>query len=82
MIQPEIKHHAPHKGFILVGLKADLECVIDKAKIEEVKGEIEADGYVEVSALKRNNVDKVFETAMRNYFKPKPQKKSKMCTLL
>ena len=66
----------------MVGLKSDLECVIDKTIIQEVKTEIEADGYVEVSALKRTNVDKVFETAMRNYFKPKPQKKAKMCLLL
>ena len=66
----------------MVGLKSDLDCVIDRAKIEQVKGDIEADGYVEVSALKRTNVDKVFETAMRNYFKPKQKPKAKICTLL
>ena len=66
----------------MVGLKSDLECVIDKEKIHNVKSEIEADGYVEVSALKRINVDKVFETAMTNYFKPKPQKKKVITCML
>merc|ERR1712154_81143 len=80
---PEIKHHAPGRGFMLVALKSDLECVIDKSKINEIKVEIGADDYIEVSALKGNNVDTVFETAMRHYFKPKKgNNKKKNCILL
>eukprot|EP00483_Globobulimina_turgida_P013500 UN13525 len=79
---PEIKHHAPNKGFLLIGLKCDLECVIPSDKINEVERVIGADGYVEVSALTQTNVNQVFELAMRQYFKPKQQKKAKMCNIL
>ena len=81
-IQPEIKHHAPNKGFLLLGLKGDLECEIDQQRIEEVKNEIGADAYIQASALENTNIDHVFETAMRNFFKPRAQKKRKGCTLL
>eukprot|EP00483_Globobulimina_turgida_P013339 UN13363 len=79
---PEIKYHAPNKGFLLIGLKCDLECVIPSDKIIEVERMIGADGYVQVSALTQTNVSKVFEAAMRQYFKPKQQKKAKMCNIL
>ena len=59
-----------------------MECVIDKAKIEETKKQIEADGYAQVSAMKREGVNEVFELAMRRYFKQKTTKKERMCILL
>merc|ERR1719445_1223368 len=79
---PEIKHHAPSKGFLLVGLKSDLAAEIDADRIAETQKVIGADGYVAVSALKQTNVDLVFETAMRQFFKPKAPKAPKTCTLL
>merc|ERR1712087_345613 len=79
---PEIKHHAPSKGFVLVGLKSDLEAEIGADRIAEAQASIGADAYVAVSALKQLNVDLVFETAMRNFFKPKAARPAKTCTLL
>eukprot|EP01083_Nonionella_stella_P214317 772275_1 len=79
---PEIKHHAPGRGFLLVGLKSDLECVISQDEIDEIQKQIEADGYITVSALKRVNVELVFDTAMKQYFKPKPKGKTRACILL
>jgi len=79
---PEIKHHAPNKGFLLIGLKGDLKCEISQQKIEEITNEIGADAYIQASALERTNIDHVFETAMRNFFKPRAQKKGKGCQIL
>eukprot|EP00484_Ammonia_sp_Unknown_P026816 CAMPEP_0197040072 /NCGR_PEP_ID=MMETSP1384-20130603/16821_1 /TAXON_ID=29189 /ORGANISM="Ammonia sp." /LENGTH=189 /DNA_ID=CAMNT_0042470759 /DNA_START=31 /DNA_END=600 /DNA_ORIENTATION=- len=79
---PEIKHHAPNKGFVLVGLKSDLECVVPKEQIDKLRKEIDADAYIQASALKKNNVDLVFETAMKNYYKHRDSVKTKTCVLL
>ena len=66
----------------LAKLEKEGKKIVSKQEIDELAKEIEADGYVEVSALKRHNVDLVFETAMRSYFTPKIQPKKKMCILL
>jgi len=94
---PEVKHHAPHKSFLLVGLKSDLRK--DDKTLQELKDkgqapvplekvmacvkETGAEGYVECSALKKINVDMVFDTAMRRFYYPtKPKKKkSKECMI-
>merc|ERR1711933_67736 len=79
---PEIKHHQPRGGFLLVGLKGDLQSQISQQEIEKCSKEIGADAYIQASALTNANIDHVFEVAMSHYFKPKQKKKAKNCLIL
>ena len=81
-VQPEIKHHAPGKGFVLLGLKSDLECNVSDEQAEAVRSSAGADAYIKVSAKENDNVDEVFQIAMRNFWKPKVENKTRKCTIL
>lgn len=80
--QPEIKHHAPGKGFVLLGMKSDLECKVADEQVDEIMKTCGADAYIKVSAKTKHNVDEVFQIAMRAFFKPKEVKKTRKCTIL
>lgn len=74
---PEISHHCPGAKCILVGTKIDLR--EDKATLEQLKGEklpttevgkkladdIDAECYLECSALTQEGLKRVFEEAIR-----------------
>eukprot|EP00005_Dracoamoeba_jomungandri_P003086 CAMPEP_0174260640 /NCGR_PEP_ID=MMETSP0439-20130205/10154_1 /TAXON_ID=0 /ORGANISM="Stereomyxa ramosa, Strain Chinc5" /LENGTH=198 /DNA_ID=CAMNT_0015344925 /DNA_START=45 /DNA_END=641 /DNA_ORIENTATION=+ len=97
---PEINHHCPGAKCILVGTKIDLR--EDKATMENLKGEkapttamgtkvaeeINAECYLECSALTQEGLKKVFEEAIRSVIghpsgpsPSKSQKKERKCTL-
>ena len=80
--QPEIKHHAPGKGFVVLGMKSDLECKVADSEVEQVVKAQGADAYIKVSAKVGHNVDEVFQIAMRAFFKPKEVKKARKCIIL
>ena len=75
---PEVQHHSPDALLILVGLKCDLredeeylkksndgKPAVSAEQIEEYRKQSGAAAYVETSALKKINVEKAFETAIR-----------------
>jgi len=75
---PEIHHHIPSAHILLVGTKSDLKndteylqkhgkTAVPEDKIEAMKQNIGATGYIECSALKGENVDLVFETAITKF---------------
>ena len=99
---PEISHHCPGAKCILVGTKIDLR--EDKATMESLKGEklpnaengqklgeeINAECYLECSALTQEGLKKVFEEAIRavigkpdggNNQRETGRKKEKKCLL-
>jgi small GTP-binding protein len=66
---PEIKHHAPHVPFLLVGLKGDLRasrknCLAPEA-IRAVCDQVNASAYIECSAKHNENIKKLFDEALR-----------------
>jgi len=75
---PEIKHHAPEALLLLVGLKSDLrqqaqELNTPSVPVERInvfQKECGAIGYVECSALLFQNIDTVFETAIKGFLVP------------
>ena len=95
---PEVSHHCPCTPIILVGTKSDLRD--DKETVEKLKEkkmspvsnadglkmqkEINAQKYLECSALTQKNLKTVFDEAIRAVLCPqvKPKKKSKGCLLL
>lgn len=80
---PEIKKHCPEAAYILVGTNSDLRDEstgdsITTAQGEELQKKIGAFAYVECSVAKKQNIDKVFETAlMALYESSKDDKSSK-----
>lgn len=70
---PEIKHHEPDGLIVLVGTKSHLrvekpqEEQVAQEEIDAYKEKIGAVAYVETSALQRQNVDLVFETAIQHF---------------
>ena len=66
---PELQHHTPDAVVILVGLKSDLRSDskpgISEERIQKYKTDSGAAAYVETSALKKINVDLVFQTAIK-----------------
>jgi len=92
---PELRHHAPEAKIVLVGLKSDLRNdeglkikmenenaqFVSKSSCLDTVEELELQGYVECSALKMKNINKVFEKAIEVALGK--QKKAKgFCTLL
>lgn len=95
---PEVSHHCPCTPIILVGTKSDLRD--DKETVEKLKEkkmspvsnadglkmqkEINAQKYLECSALTQKNLKTVFDEAIRAVLCPqvKPKKKTKGCLLL
>lgn len=95
---PEVSHHCPCTPIILVGTKSDLRD--DKETVEKLKEkkmspvsnadglkmqkEINAQKYLECSALTQKNLKTVFDEAIRAVLCPqvKPKKRSKGCLLL
>ena len=95
---PEVSHHCPCTPIILVGTKSDLRD--DKETVEKLKEkkmspvsnadglkmqkEINAQKYLECSALTQKNLKTVFDEAIRAVLCPqvKPKKKNKGCLLL
>jgi len=90
---PEIREHCPKVPFILVGTKADLrdekktdkqsnsssESMIPYEEGERLAASVGAARYMECSALTLDNLDKVFEEAVRIVL---PDETSKWCQLL
>jgi small GTP-binding protein len=89
---PDLRKHAPHAPFVLVGTKTDLRDAfhehadewtsdgmepVDTETAEEVKDVIGARAYVETSAKTGNNVRLAFETAVRIALHAKNPPKSK-----
>ncbi len=68
---PEIMEHSAKKNVILVGLKSDLRSQKDKTEIvasetaERLAKEINAQKYMECSALNNVGVDEIFKEAAR-----------------
>mmetsp|Transcript_8245 Transcript_8245/g.13472 ORF Transcript_8245/g.13472 Transcript_8245/m.13472 type:complete len:205 (+) Transcript_8245:79-693(+) len=81
---PEINHHIPSALIMLVGTKCDLKNDPDNLaklkeqgkepvpieKINAMKDKINAVGFIECSALKQENVDLVFNTAIQEFLEP------------
>merc|ERR1712035_302253 len=66
---PEIRHHCPNVPVVLVGTKSDLRD--DPYSLETCK-KFGASGYVECSALTHENINEVFNEALRaSQIKPK-----------
>jgi small GTP-binding protein len=78
---PEVRRYVQHPAFVLVGLQSDLraECLsnpddlsrrgyeaVPRERGEEVSRAIHARGYVECCARTRENVDEVFNCALRS----------------
>ncbi|KAL6052276.1 Ras- C3 botulinum toxin substrate 2 [Balamuthia mandrillaris] len=78
---PEISHNCPSARRLLVGTKMDLRGTKPEeepttAEIEEMVRKIEAEGFVECSALTQQGVKEVFDTAIRYVIaKPDPHRK-------
>ncbi|XP_076583860.1 ras-related C3 botulinum toxin substrate 2-like [Chaetodon auriga] len=94
---PETGHHCPSTPTILVGTKLDLRdeketiaklkeknlAPITQAQGQALAQEIEADKYLECSALTQDGLKTVFDEAIRTVLCPdKPVKKKKGCSLL
>jgi len=95
---PEIRHHCPDTPIILVGTKADLRG--DRYSIETCKKlgkpmvcteealrlqkQIGAHSYVECSALTHENIDAVFNEALRasTYVPKKKRRRFEKCRML
>lgn len=81
---PEINQYGPNKPFILVGTKSDLRQLFKiHSEIEQIsklqgnllKERIGAFSYIECSALKRTNLNKVFEYAVLSVIHQNESKK-------
>lgn len=85
---PEVKEHCPNTPYILVGMKSDLRDdfaqhaeefkakglePVPSSKGEELKRKINAQDYVECSALKQFHLKEVFETAIKVVVHPPNQ---------
>ncbi|XP_070538934.1 ras-related C3 botulinum toxin substrate 2-like [Ptychodera flava] len=95
---PEVTHHAPETGYLLVGTKADLredgEIISELSKKgrapitreagEKLAASIKAVRYMECSALTQNGLQQVFEEACRVGLGVATRKSSKKrrCSLL
>jgi len=89
---PEIKHHAPDALLLLVGLKSDLrkqaqELNTPSVPLERINGfqkDCGAIGYVECSALLFQNINTVFETAIKGFLVPAtpPKQEQSGCCLI
>eukprot|EP01105_Mastigella_eilhardi_P000472 TRINITY_DN10564_c1_g1_i1.p2 TRINITY_DN10564_c1_g1~~TRINITY_DN10564_c1_g1_i1.p2 ORF type:complete len:160 (+),score=52.50 TRINITY_DN10564_c1_g1_i1:303-782(+) len=88
----EITHHCPKVPFILVGTKTDLrndKVTLDKLQSRSKRGPITAEEgaakakevgavcFMETSALTRENLTEIFETAVRTTIKPAKKKGDK-----
>lgn len=87
---PEVKEHCPNTPYIIVGLKSDLRDdfaqhaeefknkglePVPSSKGEELKRKINAQDYVECSALKQFHLKEVFESAVKVVLHPPTQQK-------
>merc|ERR1711971_172029 len=85
---PELQHHSPDAVIILVGLKSDLRSDdnpgITTERIQKYKQDAGAAAYIETSALKKINVDLVFQTAIQKFLSDDEEKVSAggCCVLL
>jgi len=93
---PEIQHYCPGTPLILVGTKSDLRNdsatlaklqskglrVISHEEAYGRRDEIEAQSYLECSALTQEGLKNVFDEAIRAAMNKKPKNKSKKCILL
>jgi len=93
---PEIRFHCPEVPIILVGTKSDLrddaysisECkkmnkpMIVEAEAIALQKRIGAKAYVECSALTHENIDLVFNEALRASFEPKKITRRTRCQIL
>jgi len=83
---PEVRHFCPKVPIVLVGNKKDLrngkgDC-IKEAEGKQMAQRIEAQGYVECSALTGDGVREVFEKATMLALKKTKTKKSSGCGLI
>lgn len=77
----EIRHYCPTCPILLIGNKSDLRSdpkAVSLAEAKTVSDEIKADGIIECSALKDENVQEIFQRAAILALK-KPKKQSKLC---
>ncbi|XP_051720182.1 ras homolog family member Ga [Ctenopharyngodon idella] len=93
---PEVSEHCPHVPILLVGTKTDLRDdpeVLQKLKeknlsvVSQQQGaalarQIQANKYMECSALNQDGVKEVFTEAVRTFLHPKPKASKKSCVLL
>ncbi|KAI3378839.1 hypothetical protein SNEBB_007905 [Seison nebaliae] len=93
---PEVDHYLPRTPKILIGTKLDLRNdrdTIEKlrekglAPISYVQGlgmmkEVRAEKYIECSALTQQNLDQVFEEAIRAVIQPARPRKKPVCEIL
>jgi len=93
---PEIRHYCPEAPIILVGTKSDLRddpysisackklnkpMVLD-AEAREFQKQLGAKAYVECSALTHENINLVFDEALRASQEPTKRKKRRTCRIL
>lgn len=81
---PEVRRYCPHVPILLVGTKLDLRpdalLKVSQQEGQQVAKEIDANAYMECSALKQRRVKQVFEEAVRAAIGTKKKKhKSKCC---
>jgi len=93
---PELQRHCPNVPIILVATKIDLrndsdvlaklktmgERTLTKQDGEKLAKEIGAVAYVECSSKTMENVNEVFDKAVRIVLTPKPKKHNKKCNIL
>ena len=77
---PEVTHYSQMQPIVLVGTKVDMRegdnpvtNPVTKEMGQDLAEKIGAYGYVECSATKRKNINKVFEEAIRSVINPKPK---------
>jgi len=93
---PEIRHYCPDVPIILVGTKSDLRddqysistCkklnkpMIQEAEARDLQKRLGAKAYVECSALTHENINLVFNEALRASQQPIKKKVSRKCRIL
>jgi len=93
---PEITQHAPGTPVILVGTKSDLRndaetlsqlqgkglALVPKEAAHALVKDINADKYLECSALTQEGLKAIFDDAIRSAMKPKKSGKKGGCVLL
>eukprot|EP00483_Globobulimina_turgida_P000371 UN00371 len=85
---PELKHHCPDVPIIIVATKTDIREENNPNHITSQEGqklvkELSAVAYVECSAKTMNNINGVFDVAIRAVLNPKKKKKKKkLCKIL
>lgn len=75
---PEIRSTSPESKIILVGINSDHhQRIVSTEKGEDMKAKIDADDYIECNLFEKDQIDSVFESAIKAFFHKKKKGKRK-----